>query len=103
VQNEITGRIALTLHLELVGVEAARAVERPDAMDYILRGRAASDRSPTRENYAEAVGWFERALSLDPASAEAKSLFGEHPRGSRARPNDWNIEGRLCAGGGVSA
>jgi adenylate cyclase len=74
VQNEITGRIALTLHLELVGAEASRSVERPDAMDYILRGRAASYRSPTRENYAEAVGWFERALSLDPASVEAKSL-----------------------------
>ena len=61
VQNEITGRIALTLHLELIGVEAARPIERPDAMDYILRGRAASYKSPTRENYAEAVGWFERA------------------------------------------
>ncbi len=75
VQNEITGRIALTLHLELVGAEVARLIERPDAMDYILRGRAASYRSPTPENYAEAVGWFERALSLDPASVEAKSLL----------------------------
>ena len=75
VQNEITGRIALALHLEMVGAEAARPIERPDAMDYILRGRAASYKSPTRENYAEAVGWFERALSLDPASVEAKSLL----------------------------
>jgi adenylate cyclase len=75
VQNEITGRIALTLHLELVGAEAARPIERPDAMDYILRGRAASYKSPTPDSYAEAVGWFERALSLDPASAEAKSLL----------------------------
>jgi adenylate cyclase len=75
VQNEITGRIALTLHLELVGAEAARRIERPDAMDYILRGRAAFYRSPTRANYAEAVGWFERALSADPTSAEAKSLL----------------------------
>jgi len=75
VQNEITGRIALTLHLELVGAEAARPIERPDAMDYILRGRAAFYKSPTRENYAESVGWLERALSLDPASVEAKSLL----------------------------
>jgi adenylate cyclase len=75
VQNEITGRIALTLNLELVGAEASRPVERPDAMDYILQGRAASYRSPTRDNYAEAVGWFERALSVDPASVEAKSLM----------------------------
>jgi TolB-like protein/DNA-binding winged helix-turn-helix (wHTH) protein len=75
VQNEITGRIALTLHLELVGAEASRPVERPDAMDYILRGRATSYKSPTRENYAEAVGWFQGALSLEPASVEAKSLL----------------------------
>jgi adenylate cyclase len=75
VQNEITTRIAATLQLELVGAEAARPIERPDAMNYILRGRAASYKSPTRENYAEAVGWFERALSLDSASVEAKSLL----------------------------
>jgi hypothetical protein len=75
VQNEITGRIALTLHIELVGAEASRPIERPDAMDSVLRGRAAFYKSPTRENYAEAVGWFERALSLDPASIEAKSLL----------------------------
>jgi TolB-like protein/tetratricopeptide (TPR) repeat protein len=75
VQNEITGRIVLTLHLEMVGAEAARPIEHPDAMDYILRGRAAFYKSPTRENYAEAVGWFERALSLDSASVEAKSLL----------------------------
>jgi TolB-like protein len=74
-QNEITGRIALTLHLEMVGAEAARPIERPDAMDFILRGRAASYKSPTRKNYSEAVGWFDRALSLDPASVEAKSLL----------------------------
>jgi tetratricopeptide (TPR) repeat protein len=75
VQSEITGRIAATLQLELVGAEVARPIERPDAMDYILRGRAASYKSPTRENYAEAVGWLERALSLDQASVEAKSLL----------------------------
>ena len=40
-QNEITGRIAIALNLELVGAEAARPTEHPDALDYILRGRAA--------------------------------------------------------------
>ena len=75
VQAEITNRIAATLHLELVRAEAARPIERSDATDYILRGRAASYRSPTRESYAEAVSWFERALSVNPASAEAKSLL----------------------------
>jgi adenylate cyclase len=75
VQNEITGRIALTLNLELVGAEAARPIERPDAIDYILRGRAAFYKSPTPDSYAEAVSWFERALTVDPGSAEAKSLL----------------------------
>ena len=41
-QNEITSRIAVALNLELVGAEAARPTEHPDALDYILRGRAAT-------------------------------------------------------------
>ncbi len=42
-QDEITSRIAVALNLELVGAEAARPTEHPDALDYILRGRAAYD------------------------------------------------------------
>ena len=38
-QSEITGRIAFTLNLELVAVEANRPVEHPDTLDYIFRGR----------------------------------------------------------------
>jgi adenylate cyclase len=70
-QNEITGRIANTLSVELVRAEAARPTEHPDALDYILRGRAASDRSRSRDNYAEAVGLYERALALDPGQSRA--------------------------------
>jgi len=40
-QNEITSRIAVALNLELVAAEAARPTGHPDALDYILRGRAA--------------------------------------------------------------
>ena len=40
-ENEITGRIAVALDIELVAAEAARPTEHPDAFDYILRGRAA--------------------------------------------------------------
>ena len=36
-QNEITSRIAIALHLELVGAEAARLTEHPDALDYTLQ------------------------------------------------------------------
>jgi TolB-like protein/Tfp pilus assembly protein PilF len=74
-QNEITSRIAVALDIELVGAEAARPTERPDALDYILRGRAASWRSPTPEKYAETIGFFDCALALDPLSVEAKSLL----------------------------
>ena len=40
-QDEITSRIAIALNLELIGAEAARPTDHPDALDYILRGRAA--------------------------------------------------------------
>ena len=74
-QNEITSRIAVALNLELIGVEATRSIERPDVLDYILRGRAASPnyKPPSRESYAEAIGLGERALALDPQSADAQS------------------------------
>jgi adenylate cyclase len=72
-QNEITSRIAVALNLELVAVEAARPTEHPDALDYILRGRAAYAKPPERGKYAEAISLFERALALDPRSVEAQS------------------------------
>jgi len=73
VQDEITSRIAVALDLEMVAAEAARPTEHPDALDYILRGRAARLKPPSRENRAEAIGLFERALALDPQSVEAQS------------------------------
>jgi tetratricopeptide (TPR) repeat protein len=49
-----------------------RSVEHPDALDYILRGRAVYLRAPVRNGHAEAIGLFERALALD-QSVEAQS------------------------------
>jgi TolB-like protein/Flp pilus assembly protein TadD len=72
-QDEITSRIAVALDLELVDAAAARPVELPDTRDYILRGRAARLKPPSRENRAEAIDLFERALSLDRQSVAAKS------------------------------
>ena len=74
-QNEITGRIANALNLELVGVEAARPTDHPEALDYIFRGRAAYNKGSSREAYAEAIDQYERALVLDPGSVEAQSLL----------------------------
>jgi adenylate cyclase len=72
-QNEITGRIAVALNLELIGAETARPTDHPDALDYIFRGRAAISKPYTRDTYAEAISLFERALALDPGSVEAQS------------------------------
>jgi TolB-like protein/Tfp pilus assembly protein PilF len=72
-QDEITNRIAVALDLELVDAEAARPIERPDTRDFILRGRAARLKPPSRENRAEAIALFERALALDCHSVAARS------------------------------
>ncbi|HEV2099120.1 MAG TPA: tetratricopeptide repeat protein, partial [Stellaceae bacterium] len=73
VQDEITNRIAVALDLELVGAEAARPAERPDARDFILRGRAARLKPPSYQNRAEALAMFEQALALDPQSVAAQN------------------------------
>jgi TolB-like protein/DNA-binding winged helix-turn-helix (wHTH) protein/Tfp pilus assembly protein PilF len=76
-QNEITGRIGNALNVELITVEAARPTADPDALDYILRGRAAFAKGPARDNLAEAIGLFERALSIDPRSVGAQGLLAQ--------------------------
>jgi tetratricopeptide (TPR) repeat protein len=73
VQNEITGKIAYTLGLELVAAEAARPSDNPDAMDFILRGRALTLKPPSRAMFAEMIAHYEHAVALDPRSVEAKS------------------------------
>jgi adenylate cyclase len=86
-QDEVTRRIAFALDVRLINAEATRTIDEPDALDCILRGRAAEAKPPTRDSYAEAIGWFERALALDPRSAQAKP-FGRCASGPGARSND---------------
>jgi TolB-like protein/class 3 adenylate cyclase/Tfp pilus assembly protein PilF len=71
-QSDITQRIAIALATELVIAETARPTEHPDALDYILRGRAASNKGVTLDNLARAVDLFEHALALAPRSVEAQ-------------------------------
>ena len=71
-QNEITGQIARALQFELNVADARRSTEHPDALDYILRGRAAWWKSTFRSANAEALDLFERALVLDPSAVEAQ-------------------------------
>jgi adenylate cyclase len=72
-QDEVTSRIAISLNLELVAAEVARPTGDPDALDYILRGRAALSKPGARDNYAEAISLYERAFALDPKSVEAQT------------------------------
>jgi len=72
-QNEITARIASALRLQLAIAESRRPTDNPDAMDYILRGRAVMNNPISRENYDKAEGYFDKALALDPHSADAAS------------------------------
>jgi len=76
-QNEVTSRIANALGVELIAVEASSQTEHPDALDSILRGRAALLKPGSRDSYSDAIRLFEHALSLDPQSVEAQiSLAG---------------------------
>ena len=91
-QNEITSRIAVALNAEVLAAEVARATERnPDALAYILQGRAALAQPPGLDSYGEAINSFEHALALDPQSIEAKGRLANalvdcvldlHPRSS---------------------
>jgi adenylate cyclase len=75
VQNEITSGIAVALNVAMIGAEAARAAANPDALDYILRGRAALSNPLSPNNFAEMISLFERALVLDPQSVVAQSYL----------------------------
>jgi TolB-like protein/class 3 adenylate cyclase len=72
-QNEITSRIANSIGYELAIAEARRSTNHPDALDLILRARAASSKAISRERDNETVSLLERALALDPRSSEAQT------------------------------
>jgi tetratricopeptide (TPR) repeat protein len=72
-QDEIVSRLANTLNTQLIEVEARRAERslHPDAMDLYFQGIACGNIGVTPEYMAQARGFFERALALDPRSIEA--------------------------------
>jgi TolB-like protein/Tfp pilus assembly protein PilF len=73
-QNEITQRIAVSLQSQLAIAEARRPTDNPDALDYMLRGRAEMYAGPlSKERTDKAVKFFETAVTLDPKSADAEA------------------------------
>jgi adenylate cyclase len=71
-ETEITGRISRSVRARMVAAEAGRMTAHPDAQDYILRGRAALAKPVAPATSDEAIGFFERALVLDPAAVRAQ-------------------------------
>src|SRR5712691_230750 len=72
-QANTVPRLANALGVELIAAEAARPTEHPDALDYILRGRAVLLKPRTPDIHREAISLFEHALALDPRSVDAQS------------------------------
>jgi adenylate cyclase len=74
-QVEAVSRLANSLGVELVKAEALRAMrerpKNPDAVDLSMRGTAALNGTESLARLNEAIGLFERALSLDKNNAQA--------------------------------
>jgi adenylate cyclase len=76
VQDEIIGRLARSLNVELakdVGLRIERErMADPDALDLVMRGRAVMNRPVSAARYEEALPLLEQALEIDPRSVDAK-------------------------------
>jgi TolB-like protein len=72
-QDEIVARLASQLGTQFIAAEARRAelTPHPDSMDLYFQGMACVSKGWTPEYVAQACGFFERALALDPGNIEA--------------------------------
>ena len=72
-QDEIVARLANQLGTQLIEAEARRAQQAPlpDSMDLYFQGTASLNKGWTPENMAQARGFYEQALALDPGNIEA--------------------------------
>jgi len=72
-QDEIVSRLANTLDAQLVEAEARRSqhVLHPDALDLYFQGKAYWNKGVSPEYMAQAKQYFEQAVALDPANADA--------------------------------
>ncbi len=74
-QVEAVARIANALGVQLVQAESLRAMRErpnnPDAVDLAMRGDAALTEGLSAGNANKAIGYFDKALQLDPDSPQA--------------------------------
>ena len=72
-QDEIVARLANQLGTELTSAEAHRAerTSNPNSMDLFFQGLASLNKGANLENMAQARGYFERALTVDPGNLDA--------------------------------
>ena len=72
-QDEIVARLAGALNTELVAAEARRAERTSDldSMDLYFQALAWLNRGLTAEHVAQARGFFDRALAVDPDNVDA--------------------------------
>jgi TolB-like protein len=73
VQDEIVSRLANALNTQLIEAEARRAERspHPNSLDLYFQGIARLNKGSIPEYVAQARGFFERALKLDPGNVEA--------------------------------
>jgi TolB-like protein len=78
-QDEIVSRLANALDGQLIAAEARRAEHslHPDATDLVLQGRAWLNKGLNPEYMAQARGFFDHALALDPSNIEAMVSLAE--------------------------
>jgi TolB-like protein/class 3 adenylate cyclase len=72
-QDEIVARLAGALNTELVAAEARRAEQAPnaDSMGLYFQGLASLNMGMTPGHVAQARGFFDRALAVDPGNVDA--------------------------------
>jgi TolB-like protein len=72
-QDEIVSRLANALDAELIAAEARRAERspHPDAMDLVFQGSSWFNKGLTPNCMAQARGFFDKAMALDPENVEA--------------------------------
>jgi adenylate cyclase len=91
-QDQVVARLANTLGFELARAEAQKSTHssNPDAIDLTMRGWAATWQPLTKESNASARDYFERAMKIDPQTAEA--MVGLALARYRARVLGWSTD-----------